>query len=61
MHDIPTRMTDLHHLLTGGPRQPSWRPTYPPRHLWGDIGLPQRQPPAPRRSLLARLGWGTGR
>lgn len=55
MHDIHTRMTGLHHLLTGRPRQPSWRSTYPPRHLWGDIGLLVDQTPEERCSRLARI------
>ncbi|SPJ26122.1 hypothetical protein PAA8504_03978 [Palleronia abyssalis] len=55
MHDIHPRMTGFHHLLTGGLRQPAWPCTYPPRHLWGDIGLAEGQAPAPRRSLPARL------
>ena len=55
MHDIHTRMIGLHHFLTGGPRQPSWRSTYPPRHLWGDIGLPVDQTPEERCSRLARI------
>jgi hypothetical protein len=55
MHDIPTRMTGLHHLLTGGPRQSSRRSTYPPRHFWADIGLPVDQAPAPRRFRPARV------
>ena len=49
MHSIQTRMTGLHHLLTGGPRQPSRRSTYPPRHLRGDLGLPRGKARAPRR------------
>lgn len=55
MHDIHTRMTGLHDLLTGGPRLPSWRSTYPLRHLWGDLGLTEGTARAPRRSLPARL------
>jgi hypothetical protein len=55
MHDLPFRMAGLHHLLTGGPRQPSWRSTYPPRYLWGDIGLPEERAPAPRRSFSRRI------
>jgi hypothetical protein len=55
MHDLHTRMTGLHHLLIGGMRQPGWRSEYPPRHLWGDIGLLERRPPRQRRPLSARL------
>jgi hypothetical protein len=54
MHDIYTRMTGLHHLLTGGTGRASPY-TYPPRHLWGDIGLGEGRARAPRRFLPARL------
>jgi len=57
MHDIHTRMTGLHHLLTGGQCQPRWQSTYPPRYLWGDIGLEEERAGAPRRSPPARLRW----
>ncbi|SLN72087.1 hypothetical protein ROA7023_03569 [Roseisalinus antarcticus] len=57
MHDIQTRMTGLHQLLTGGPGQPAWRSVYPPRHLWGDNGLAEGRAPAPRRRLPVRLRW----
>ena len=55
MHDIHTRMTSLHLLLTGGPHQPAWQSTYPPQYLWGDIGLDDQEARAPRRSLRSRL------
>lgn len=60
MPDIPCRMTGLHQLLTGAPRQTAWRCSPPPRHLRGDPGLPEGVPHAPRRSLPARLWWRRG-
>ncbi|WP_191090101.1 hypothetical protein [Histidinibacterium aquaticum] len=57
MNHVPTRMTGLHRLLTAGPRQPARRSTYPPRHLWGDIGLAEERARAPLPSLRARLRW----
>ncbi|AHM05917.1 hypothetical protein roselon_03678 [Roseibacterium elongatum DSM 19469] len=40
---IRTRMGRLHRLLTGGDKQVRPLCEYPPRHLWGDLGLPERQ------------------
>ena len=53
MHDIQIRMTGLHHLLTGAPRQPTWRCTYPP--VTSGAILAWRRVRRPRRSLPARL------
>lgn len=59
MYGIRTRMTGLHQLLTGG-TVPTAAYSYPPRHLWGDIGQPGGRQ---RRAFSARLArwWGTGR
>lgn len=54
MQDVRARMGGLHHLLTAATGQGS-RYDYPPRHLWGDISLPEGRPPTPRRSLPKRL------
>ena len=48
------RMKRLHRLLTGE-TGPISRYKYPPRHLWGDIGLLEGRPRPPHRSLPARL------
>ena len=54
MQDVRTRMGGLHRLLTGQPAPvPGY--TYPPRHLWGDLGQPRLGPSGARRSLTARL------
>ena len=59
MHDVHTRMTSLHHLLTGIMGQADWACEYPPRHLWGDTGRLERMPRMPRRSFSVRLlRWG---
>ena len=55
MHDVRARMAGLHHLLTGGMSPPGTHYTYPPRRLWGDLGLTARDARPPRRSRPARL------
>lgn len=44
MHAFRTRMKCLHRLLTGEMGQPPRSCEYPPRYLWGDLGLPADRP-----------------
>ena len=53
MDDTRIRMIGLHHLLTGGAVR-TGAYSYPPRHLWGDIGQPEAKPG--RRARWWRAG-----
>ena len=55
MHDIRTRARQLYRRLTGAAKFPTARYSYPPRYLWGDLGLPQDAPRGRPRVVPAHL------
>lgn len=44
MQLVLARAKHLLRRLTGAPKRRGARYTYPPRYLWGDIGVPQDGP-----------------
>jgi len=55
MHAVLAHAKGFFHRLTGAPKIRLERYTYPPRYLWGDIGLPQDTPHGRPRGVPAHL------
>ena len=55
MHAVLSRVGCFFRRLTGAAQVPDYHYSYPPRYLWGDLGLPQDRPRGRPRALPAHL------